>query len=131
MSATKHETRSMAQRVLTGLGVSSALVLLAVHADRRLGDDGRHAALRSGPSVPPVRRVKPVTPPWPEALVTAGDIVPPEFAPDAAPLPVRRDGELARAFLLRAASVQEPETRTALADRPAAASRQQASPVSD
>ena len=52
-------------------------------------------ALHAGPIVAPVRRTLPVTPPWSMALIAAGDIVPPQLAPDTAPLPVRKNASLA------------------------------------
>ena len=94
---------------------------LAAPSDRRLGlhnaglsePHNLRAALRSGPIVAPVKRRQPVMPPWPHALVAAGDIVPPALAPDMAPLPARKDAALASAR--RTAAAQPRPSATTLA----------------
>lgn len=48
--------------------------------------------------VAPVRRVVPVTPPLPEAILAAGDVEEPSRAPTSAPLPQRRDAARAEEF---------------------------------
>ncbi|MFN3867643.1 MAG: hypothetical protein ACK4MF_01100 [Hyphomicrobiaceae bacterium] len=48
--------------------------------------------------VAPVRRVMPVTPPLPAAILAAGDVEEPSRAPASAPLPERRDAALADAY---------------------------------
>lgn len=90
--------------VVTALLAGTSL-MAGLSADRRIasveatelagGTLGQR--IRSGPLVTPVRRQMPVTPPWPEALVAAGDVVPPVLAPVAAPLPERKDLGLAEA----------------------------------
>jgi hypothetical protein len=93
------------------------LLLGLIPADRRVASLGILAApnvvqgaLHSGPTVAPMRRTQPVMPPWPAALVAAGDIVPPMLAPDGAPLPERKNAELAVQHLRAAAKAGERAT---------------------
>lgn len=46
-------------------------------------------------------------PPWPQAVIAAGDIVPPVLAPDMAPLPLREDAAFA-SIVLKSALQQVP-----------------------
>lgn len=55
--------------------------------------------IQRGPMVAPVRRRMPETPPFPEAILLAGDVVEPSRAPDDAPDPSRRDAALAAIHL--------------------------------
>lgn len=114
--------------MLAAAALTVAAGTLMMCADRRIGTAGAapstpvavRKAMRNGPAVAPVGRVRPQMPPWPAALVAAGDIVPPVLAPDMAPLPHRRDAALARAFLQEDAKAQieaqtaAEATRTAL-----------------
>lgn len=102
-----------------------ALQALVLPSDRRL--DIRNAglaaphqlrtALRAGPIVAPVKRKLPTTPPWPQDLLEAGDIVPPVLAPDDAPLPGRKDALLAAAQ--RSAAAAKSARTTLAAQQPA------------
>lgn len=85
--------------IVASLAGSAMVLTCGLTADRRIAPGVamefvsgtlRHR-IRSGPIVAPVRRVTPVTPPWPEELVAAGDVVPEVLAPAAAPLPERKD----------------------------------------
>lgn len=94
--------------ITAGVGMAllvATSIMAGLTADRRIASmDATGIAggtlrqrIRSGPMVAPVPRAMPVTPPWPEALVAAGDVVSPVVAPAAAPLPARKDLGLAEA----------------------------------
>lgn len=106
--------------VIAGL-LALAMVALALPAAERVsehasasppGTSRQHAtAARGGPMVAPVRRRQPVTPPYPEAILAAGDVEEPSRAPSEAPLPEQKNAELARAFLAsEAAALAVTET---------------------
>lgn len=122
--------RPLAQAMLAAAAQTAAAgtLMLMMCADQRIVTAGAapstpvavRQAMRNGPAVAPVGRVRPHMPLWPAALVAAGDIVPPVLAPDMAPLPHRRDAAMARAFLQADAKAQidtqaaAEATRTAL-----------------
>lgn len=106
MTVVSTKPRQMARATLAVAAFAAVAGTLMMCADRRIGVAGAapstppavRQTMRNGPVVAPVARVRPHMPPWPVALVAAGDIVPPVLAPDMAPLPARRDATLARAF---------------------------------
>jgi hypothetical protein len=62
-------------------------------------------------------------PPWPHAVIAAGDIVPPVLASDMAPLPLREDAALAS--IVRKTALQRAAPETTLA-RPGQSPRRRA-----
>lgn len=106
MPVVSAKPRQLVRATLAVAAFAAVAGTLMMCADRRIGVAGgaptTPAAVRqamwNGPVVAPVDRVRPHTPPWPAALVAAGDIVPRVLAPDMAPLPARRNATLARAF---------------------------------
>lgn len=62
-------------------------------------------------------------PSWPQAVIAAGDIVPPVLASDMAPLPLREDAALAS--IVRKSPLQRvaPETTLAAQANPRAAAQ--------
>ncbi len=112
-----------------------AIIALALPADQRVAprdsvfsgesrvSTASEVSQRGGPMVAPVRRRMPVTPPYPEAILAAGDVEEPSRAPSEAPLPEQRNAELARAFLAAeaAATTETAEDHTGRAGTPVAA----------
>lgn len=69
--------------------------------------------IQRGPVVAPVRRRMPETPPFPEEILLAGDVVEPSRAPDDAPAPSRRDAALAAIHLAADHAARSSMTITA------------------
>lgn len=127
MPIAQSKSHQIGRAVLAAAAFLAAIGTISMCADGRIAIAGAETstaaavrqAMRSGPVVAPVGRMRPKLPPWPTALVAAGDIVPPVLAPEMAPLPVRRDAAAARAFLLTETSAlaeaqAADATRTAL-----------------
>lgn len=99
------------------------LALAAVTADGRRSPSPLVSAVpvgasaiqvsQRGPVVAPVRRRMPETPPFPEAILLAGDVVEPSRAPDDAPDPSRRDAALAAIHLAADQAARSSVTITA------------------
>jgi len=100
-----------------------AAALAAVTADSRRSPSPLFSAVpagasaiqvgQRGPMVAPVRRRMPETPPFPEAILLAGDVVEPSRAPDDAPDPSRRDAALAAIHLAADQAAKSSVTITA------------------